>query len=121
MKVTYNQLKAVVKAAVNLVESDGCKQEELVVVAKFLLGFNMDEGEVNKLYTEALMMDADEVERILDTIPEESRQEISNLWAEVIRNDGEVTDEEAVVFMQYTMMHDYPMPDTPEWVAWCSK
>ena len=101
MTVTVETLSAIMRICKYLFHADGSvTREELQPVHEFLTSF----GEMNEQVYEAILRGADEVDddralQLVDGLDETAKQELANLFADIVVADGEIDENEQKLYL----------------------
>lgn len=122
MKVSYTQLKAIVSIAHDVFHSDEFCDEAAAILVNFIYGFfNSDYDESRKLYAAAREMDSEDAMHEIKNIDDRYKQEISNLFADIMLANGAIYQKEAELFLKLVQECDLPMPNCASWERYASE
>ena len=85
MKVTYKQLKAIIKLMTAMAELDQFEESEIQNIARFLDEFKLDHDKVKELLYSADQMELEEALSIIHELDRQTQQELSNRLFNLIR------------------------------------
>ena len=121
MKVTYKQLKAIIKLMTTMAELDQFEESEIQNIARFLDEFKLDHDKVKELLYSADQMELEEALSIIHELDRQTQQELSNRLFNLIRADGSMSEKECNIFANLIKHFELPCPDSQECKEWMSE
>ena len=117
MKVTYKQLKAIIKLMTTMAELDQVEESEIQNIARFLDEFKLDHDKVKELLCSADQMELEEALSIIHELDRQTQQELSNRLFNLIRADGSMSEKECNIFANLIKHFELPCTYTCKYVA----
>ena len=105
---------------ITLGNADGLHDDETNMLVIFLRNFVTDEAKQKELICNAIEMHKDEAVEIIKGLDQTTKQGVSNVMSLIMLADGDVSDQEAAMFMELMFDCGIPDPDTQEWLNWLS-
>lgn len=118
--VSFKQLTAIASLMITLGNADGLHDDETNMLVIFLRNFVTDEAKQKELICNAIEMHKDEAVEIIKGLDQTTKQGVSNVMSLIMLADGDVSDQEAAMFMELMFDCGIPDPDTQEWLNWLS-
>lgn len=118
--ISFRQLTAIASLMITLGNTDGLHDDETNMVVIFLRNFVTDEGKQKELICNAIEMNREEAVEIIKGLDQTTKQGVSNAMSLIMLADGDVSDQEAAMFMELMFDCGIPDPDTQEWLNWLS-
>lgn len=118
--VSFKQLTAIASLMITLGNSDGLHDDETNMIVLFLRNFVTDEAKQKELICNAIEMHKEEAVEIINGLDQTTKQGVSNAMSLIMLADGDISDQEAAMFMELMFDCGIPDPNTQEWLNWLS-
>lgn len=109
MTLNSQQLAAIIKAGVAMVNADGkVEKNELIVLLHELVKFNVPEDQVPMLLALAESMEASEMFLHLKSLSTDVQKYVSGYLATIMISDGDINDQEVNVWQLTCTLAGFP-------------
>lgn len=115
MKVSYQQLTAIIKIMATVMNADQSEDQEVQNIVRFLEEFKLDNDKNTELIQAANQMKLEDALSIMHKLDRPTQQELSNRLFNLILVDGSISDQEGNFFEALVKHFDLPLPDSQEW------
>ena len=121
MKISYKQLKAIIKLLVTAARLGEVDERESENIIHFLKEFKLDYDKMKELLCSANQMELEDALSIIHQLDQPTQQEVSNRLFDLIMADESISGQECNLLTNLIQNFELPVPDSQEFKKWISE
>ena len=121
MKISYKQLKAIIKLLVTAARLEQVDERESENIIHFLKEFKLDYDKMKELLCSANQMELEDALSIIHQLDQPTQQEVSNRLFDLIMADKSISGQECNLLTNLIQHFELPIPDSQEFKKWISE
>ena len=121
MKISYKQLKAIIKLLVTAARLEQVDERESENIIHFLKEFKLDYDKMKELLCSADQMELEDALSIIHQLDQPTQQEVSNRLFDLIMADKSISGQECNLLTNLIQHFELPIPDSQEFKKWISE
>ena len=121
MKISYKQLKAIIKLLVTAARLEQVDERESENIIHFLKEFKLDYDKMKELLCSADQMELEDALSIIHQLDQPTQQELSNRLFDLIMADKSISGQECNLLTNLIQHFELPIPDSQEFKKWISE
>lgn len=118
MKVTLNQINAIVRVMIEIAHSDKRTVNKGYYLIRFLQRFEINYDKMYDILKSAHAMDKETAYGLIKGLDKSTKQELSDHIAGLILTDGFASDGETAILQEMISDCEIPIPGNSEWKSW---